>query len=221
MPALSIADVVLRPDRYFSRRLGYRDAVLPLLLVVGVSVALSYAYRPFFTAALVSLLPPDGAERMVAIENQVFRFSLIGAMLVPLLHAAVTATLAFLLLAASGTDDVPRFEGITVCVAWAAILLALKDGTRFGVVLARGAGAVRSAADLHAGVGFGFLVAPQSVLYNVLDAVNAFDLGYVAVLAFAFSRSERVPFRHALAVAGISWTLLQAVRIGFGVLIAR
>jgi hypothetical protein len=221
MSALSVVDVVLRPDRYFARRLGYRDAILPVLLIVGVSVALSYAYRPFFTAALASLLPPEGAERMMAIETQVFRFSLIGAMLVPLLYVAATVILAFLVLAASGVNDVPRFEGITVCVAWAAILLALKDVTRLGVLLVKGRDAVRGAADLQPGVGFGFLVAPQSVLYNVLDTINAFDLGYVFVLALAISRSERVELRYALAVAAIPWMLLQAIRIGFGALVVR
>lgn len=223
MPGTSAADVVRHPERFFSGPLTLGHAVAPLLAAVGVAMALSFAYRPYFAEVLAAALPVDAdPARLETIYSQALRFGLIGSALVPLVYTGITAILAFLCLAAVAERDLPRFEALTVCVAWAALLLTLKDLARYGVMQARGIEAVRGPFDLRPGVGLGFLVGdPASVTYEVLDMLNAFDLGYVAVLGFAISRAARVPIVHALAAAAVPWALLHAVRIGFGVLIPR
>jgi hypothetical protein len=58
-------------------------------------------------------------------------------------------------------------------------------------------------------------------MYNLLETINGFDIGYLWVLAFAISRSQAIGFRSALATAVASGTLVHAVRIGFGILFPR
>ena len=223
MSRASAVDVVRNPERFFSGPLTLARAVPPLLVAVGVAMALSVAYRPYFAEAVAAMLPVDAdPARFETIYSQAFRFGLMGSVLVPLAYTGITAIVAFLCLAAVAERDVPRVEALTACVAWAALLLTLKDLARYAVMQARGIEAVRSALDLRPGVGLGFLVSDQaSIAYEMLDTMNAFDLGYVAVLGFAISRAARVPAVHALVAAVLPWALLHAVRIGFGVLIPR
>jgi hypothetical protein len=130
----------------------------------------------------------------------------------------VTAALAFMFLAAWG-DSLPRFESLCACVSWAALLITGKDLARYAMLLAGGLEAVRDITDLQPGVGLGFLWSvPNSLMHDLLETINGFDIGYIAALAFAISRSEAISIRSALAAAGISALLLHAVRIGFGVL---
>lgn len=209
------------PDGFFSQPLTFIDAVVPLVVSIGVTVALSFAYRPYFAEALAATLPP-GADvaRIEAIQDQVFRFSLLGSVVLPVAYTAITATVAFLVLAAIPTYDIPRFPALVACAAWAALLLRLKDLSRYAVVHVRGLEAVRDALDLRPGVGLGFLVEDRrSVAYELLDTINGFDLGYVAVLGFAIGQATRVPLSPALAAAALPWGLLHAVRIGFAMLI--
>lgn len=223
MSSASAGDVVRNPERFFSGPLTLAHAVPPLLVAVGVAMALAFAHRPYFAEALAASLPV-GADpsRLETIYSQAFRFGVIGSVLVPFAYVGITAIVAFLYLGAVAERDVPRFHAIAACAAWAALLLTLKDLARYGVMQARGIEAVRGPFDLRPGVGLGFLVSdPASVAYEVLDMLNAFDLGYVAVLGFAISRAARVPAVRALVAAVLPWALLHAVRIGFGVLIPR
>jgi hypothetical protein len=217
MPLPSIVDTVRRRVSRVPQRLTYRDALLPLVVMMGVAVVLSFAYRPFFGRALAVRLPPGiPSAELEALQAQVFRFSAIGSALVPLAQVGVAAALAFLILAAFEGRDLPRFGGLAACVAWAALLLTLKDVARYGVLRARGVDAVRDVTDLRPGIGIGGLLADaQSPVYSALDAINAFDLAYLYVLARVIARSEQVPFRHALTAAAVPWLLLQAVRVAF------
>lgn len=223
MPRPSIADTLRGPFRSCPRQLTYRDALLPLVVMTTVAVGLSFAYRPFFGEALAVLLPPGiPSADLEALRAQVFRFSAIGNALVPLVQVGAAAGLAFLILAASEQREMPRFGGLAACVAWAALLLTLKDIARYGVLLARGVDSVREATDLRPAVGIGLLLADApSPVYSALDAINAFDLGYLYVLAGTIARSEAVPYRHAVAAATVPWLLLQAVRVGFAVVLGR
>lgn len=222
MPARS-ADPTGGPDGLSAQPLTLADAVAPLMASIGITVALSFAYRPYFAEAFVAMLPPSAeVARVEAIQDQVFRFSLLGSVLLPVAYAAITATVAFLVLAAIPAYGIPRFPALLVCAAWAALLLRLKDLSRYAVVHVRGLEAVRDALDLRPGLGLGFLLEERdSLAYELLDLVNGFDLGYVAVLAFGIGRALRVPLAPALAAAVLPWALLHAVRIGFGALIPR
>jgi len=215
----SVADAVRKPDRFFSRRLAYVDAIVPLALAIGVGVALAYAYRPFFVQAVLGSLPANVAPGVAdALAARAFRFSGIGAAIVPLVQIGAAATLMFMILAVL-SDTPPRFESLFVCVAWAALLLVGKDLARYGMLLAGGLESVRQITDLQPGVGLGFLVAePRSLAHDSLEVINGFDLSYLVVVAGAASRSEGVRFRRALTAAALSWLLLHAVRIGFGAL---
>jgi hypothetical protein len=219
MPARPPLDVVSSPEQFLARRLRYRDAVAPALVAIGVGVLLSYAYRPFVVEALLGSLPGDAAPDVVdSLVRRVLRFSAIGAAVMPLAQIGLTAALAFVFLTAHG-ERLPRFESLCVCVSWAALLLTGRDAARFGMLLARGLDSVRGLADLQPGVGLGFLAsAPNTLAYDLLEAINGFDVGYVLALAVAVSRSEAVSFRTGLAASGTSWLLLRAVRIGAGVL---
>jgi hypothetical protein len=211
------------PDGVFTRPLTLVDAIAPLLVSVGVTVALSFAYRPYFAEALAAMLPP-GADmtRVAAIHEQVFRFSLIGSVVLPVAYPTITATVAFLVLAAIPADDMPRFSALLACAAWAALLLRLKDLSQYLVIYARGLDAVHDAFDLRPGVGLGFLLEDRdSIAYELLDLVNGFDVGYLAAFSLAIGRAARVPPAPALAAAALPWALLHAIRIGFGMLIPR
>jgi len=222
MEAASVFDVVVNPDRFFSRRLTYVDAVVPILLAAIVGIGLSYAYRPFFVEALLASLPGDVPPAALdSVVSKAFRFGGVGAAMTPIVQVGVTATLVFVMLAACG-DTLPRFESLCVCAAWAALLLLGKDLARYGMLLSGGLESIGQITDLQPGVGLGFLIAePRSVAHDALEAINGFDIGYVVVLAFAIGRSERVRFRDALGAATTAWLLLQAVRIGFGALFYR
>jgi hypothetical protein len=222
MTMASLPDVVRSPDRYFSRRLTYLDAVVPIVIAIGVGVFLSYAYRPFFAAALFGSLPVDATPEAVdSLVARVLRFSALGATIVPLAHAATIAALAFVFLAAFG-GALPKFESLCVCAAWAALLLTGKDLARYGMLVAGGLDSVRRVADLQPGVGLGFLSSVHgSPMYNLLETLNGFDIGFLWVLAFAISRSESIGFRSAVAATLACGSLMHAVRIGFGVLFSR
>jgi len=222
MTMASLLDVTRNPDRYFSRRLTYHDAVVPVMIAISVGVFLSYAYRPFLAAALFGSLPADATPEAVdSLVTRVLRFSAIGATIVPLAHIGATAALAFVFLVAFG-GSLPKFESLCVCVSWAALLLTGKDLARYGMLLASGLESVRQLADLQPGVGLGFLWSVHgSPMYSLLETINGFDVGYLWVLAFAISRSESIGFRSAIAATLASGVLLHAVRIGFGVLFNR
>jgi hypothetical protein len=222
MTAVSLRDVGRNPGRYFSQRLTYRAAILPVVVAIAVGVFLSYAHRPFFIAALVESLPADAAPGAIdSLVTRVLRFSAIGATMVPLAYIGTTAALAFVFLVAFGSS-LPRFESLFVCVSWSALMLTAKDLARFAVLSARGLESVREIVDLQPGVGLGFLSsAPGSPMYNLLETINAFDIGYVWVLAFTISRSESIGFRSAAAATLATVSMVHAVRIGFGVLFDR
>lgn len=218
----SLLDVARNPDRYFSRRLTYYDAVVPVIIAISVGIALSYAYRPFFAAALFGSLPADAApEAVESLVTKVLRFSAVGATIMPLAQIGATAALVFVFLVAFG-GSLPRFESLCVCVSWAALLLTGKDLARFGMLFASGIESVRRIGDLQPGVGLGFLWSIHgSAMYSLLETINGFDIGYLWVLAFAISRSESIRFRSAVAATLVSGSLLIAMRIGFGVLFNR
>jgi hypothetical protein len=217
-----LPEVARNPDRYFSRRLTYRDAVVPVVLAIAVGVFLSYAYRPFFVAALVGSLPADAApEAVSSLVTRVLRFSAVGATVLPLAYIGVMAALAFVFLVACG-GSLPKFESLCVCVAWAALLLAAKDLARYGMLLAGGLESVRQIADLQPGIGLGFLSSVHgSPIYHTLETINGFDIGFLWLLSYAISRSEYVGLRAAATATLASGLLLHAVRIGFGVLFHR
>jgi hypothetical protein len=222
MTAVSLLDVGRNPGRYFSQRLAYRDAVLPVVVAIAVGLFLSYAHRPYFIAALVESLPPDTAPAAIdSLVTRVLRFSAIGATLVPVAYIGTTAALAFVFLMVGGRS-VPRFESLCVCVSWSSLLLTGKDLARYAVLSARGLESVQGIADLQPGVGLGFLwSAHGSPMYNLLETINGFDVGYVWALAFTISRSESAGLRSSTLAALATVSLLHALRIGFGVLFAR
>jgi len=207
---------------YFSRRLTYYDAIVPVIIAIGVGVFLSFAYRPFFTAALFGSLPPEATPAAVdSLVTRVLRFSAIGAAIMPLAYIGVTAALTFVFLVALG-GSLPKFESLCVCVSWAALLLTGKDLARYGMLLASGIESVRGIAELQPGVGLGFLWSVHgSPIYNLLETINGFDIGYLWALAFAISRSESIGLRSAVAATLGTGVLLHAVRIGFSVLFQR
>ena len=222
MTMASLCDVARNPGRYFSRRLTYYDAVVPVIIAISVGIFLSYAYRPFFAAALFGSLPADAAPAAVdVLVTKVLRFSAIGATIVPLAYIGATAALTFVFLVAL-CGSLPKFESLCVCVAWAALLLTGKDLARYGMLLASGLESVRGIADLQPGVGLGFLWSVHgSPMYDLLETINGFDVGYLFALAFAISRSESIEWRSAIGATLGSALLLHGVRIGFGVLFHR
>jgi hypothetical protein len=217
-----LPEVVRNPDRYFSRPLTYRDAIVPVALAIAVGVFLSYAYRPFFLAALLGSLPADAApEAVSSLVTRALRFSAVGATVMPLAYIGAMAALAFVFLVACA-GSLPKFESLFVCVSWAALLLAAKDLARYGMLLAGGLESVRKVADLQPGVGLGFLSSVHgSPIYHALETINGFDLGFLWLLSYAISRSESVGFRLAATASLASGLLLHGVRIGFGVLFYR
>ena len=214
----AIVDAYANPERFFSRKLTYADAAVPLLVAMVIGVWLNHVLQPFVAKAVYETLPPEAAQRFVADSGARLTSARwlgdLGALAAPLILTGLVASLAFLALGA--WFRLPRFESLTVGPAWALLALTFKDVAQYALLMARGLDSVRGPTDLVPGLGFGFLLANQSsVLYGVLELINGFDLGYVIFFAFAIRLAESIPFREALFATAIPWLLLQGVRLGF------
>ena len=196
----------------------YKHALIPLAVLALGTTVLAYLQQPFAMQAMMSRMPPEAAARMTEMAGSPFFLAtnLIGGV-VSLIGVLLWAGGAHLGLA--GMYASPQFRRVFVGAAWASLVFLVRDSVRLGTLMYRGIDSVRRPEDMLPGIGMGFLVENhQSLVYQLLELLNVYDLAFIWVFAGLLAASEGVRPPKAIAAVLLPWTLLHAVGIGFSML---
>ncbi len=203
------------PDHRLINLVSYRYSAIAMIVLGIGSMVLAVLYRPYVLQGVLAVLPPEAGPKMTALaDERIFRYSAIGALLVPC-ATVMFATLGCYLVIASAfiTASVERTFG---AAAWAGIMLLLRDLTRYVVLARQGLSSIAAPEDVVVGLGLGFLVDNhRSLPYDLLELVNSFDAAYLLVFAALLNAPQAIPTRLALVAAAVPWFLMQAMRLGF------
>jgi hypothetical protein len=203
------------PAPRLTQLVSYRYSAIAMAVLAAGSMALAILYRPYVLQGVIAVLPPEAVAKMTTLaDERIFRYSAIGALIVP--FATVTfATLGSYLVLASGLITV-SVELTFGAAAWASIALLLRDLTRWLILARQGLSSITAPEDVAVGLGLGFLVENhRSLSYDLLELVNSFDVVYLLVFAALLNETQGIRPRTALLAAAVPWLLMQSVRLGF------
>jgi hypothetical protein len=210
---------VFEPEKFFLRAGSMVDAILAALLLVTCRVALVIAYRPYFIRSILVSLPPQAvatfAKQGGAYLTTSFHVQIAGSILMPPAEVALTALLVYLALVAVGR--MVTYGSLLRVATLASLVLAFRELFRFGVVALRGIDAIRSVRDFQPPVGLGLLFRNTApFLQSAVDAVNLFDIWFLAVLVIALMKMKETAISRRDAIASVAcfWAIWQLVRCG-------
>lgn len=200
---------------------SYRYAAIAMVVLCAGSLLLAAWYRPYVIQGVLSVLPPDAGPKVTQLaDERIFRFSAIGALVMPFV-TVLLATLGCYLVIASAFVTA-SIEKTFAAAAWAALILLCRDLTRFAILATQGVASVRAPEDVVVGLGLGFLVDNhRSLAYDLLELVNSFDIAYLLTFAALLHATQAIRPRLAIVAAALPWVLMQSMRIGFNQLLYR
>jgi hypothetical protein len=205
------------PEKFFAGELRPAYAVVPLLALVFLKVVLVRLQAPFVIEAILRALPADVAARIAQDPNRLLAGRIwtqyLGAFIMPVIAVSATACLLYLISVSLG--HLGRFSGYFVTASYSWLIYGLQGAFSFVLLRLRGLAAITGPESLSPPVGLGLLFpAASTAMRASIDTVNIFEIWFLVILTVAVQRSEKLGLRTALAIAGGSWLVLQAFRLG-------
>lgn len=214
-------DVQQLPSPRLLSLVSYRSAAIAMAVLGAGSILLAELYRPYVIQGVLAVLPPDAGPQVTQLaDERIFRFSAIGALLVPFVTVLLTTLGCYLVIASAFITA--SVEMTFAAAAWSAVILLGRDVTRFVILASQGLASIRGPEDVVVGLGLGFLVDNhRSLGYDLLELVNSFDIAYLLIFAVLLNATQGIRPRLAIVAAAVPWVLMQSMRIGFNQLLYR
>lgn len=204
-----------------SKLVSYRYAAVAMVMLGAGGILLAELYRPYVLQGVLAMLPPEAGPKVTQMaDERIFRYSAVGALLVPWVTVLLTSLGCYLVLASAFITA--SVELTFAAAAWSAVILLCRDLARFVILANQGIGSIRAPEDVVVGLGLGFLVDNhRSLAYDLLELVNSFDIAYLLVFAVLLNATQGIRPRLAIVAAAVPWVLMQSMRIGFNQLFYR
>ena len=189
----NLVTIFATPTEVFEELRQKPKWLVAFLVISFLTIAIALLSLPFTRQPMLQAISRGGALEGARLEQaleQAERFQYLGSMFIAptlLLRWLAIAALLYFAAILAGAERV-RFKEVYAAAVFAEMILLLMAVVNLLLLHVKGADAIHHITDLQAIIGLDFLMADKTSdlpTFTIFNAVNIFNLWYVAVLSIA------------------------------------